>query len=206
MTLRRIPVLFTLAILLAAASARLASAGNLPADWNTRDIGSVAAAGSASWDADTFTLKGSGADVWDDGDEFRFVYMPLTGDGEVVARVTSVQNVDQWTKAGVMMRETLSAGSKNAFMLVSAGKGLAFQRRASTGGTTASTIVGGAAPTWVRVTRSGSTFSAYVSADGASWKLVGSQSMTMTSTIYVGLAVGSHADGVVATAKFDGVR
>ncbi len=180
--------------------------GPLPTGWLNRDIGSVSAAGSAGYSSGVFTVKGSGADIWGSADEFQFVYKTLTGDGSIVARVTSVQNVNAWTKAGVMMRETLSAGARNALMLVSPGKGLAFQRRTATGGATTSTIVAGAAPSWVKVTRTGGTFSAYVSSDGATWKLVGSQSMTMPSTIYVGLAVGSHADGTVATAKFDNVK
>jgi regulation of enolase protein 1 (concanavalin A-like superfamily) len=105
------------------------------------------------------------------------------------------------------MRETLTAGSKHATMFVSAGKGLAFQRRTSTNGTSSSTagaLTG--APYWVRVTRSGSTFTAYQSADGANWTLVGSATMNMTATIYVGLAVTSHADGSLTTGTFTNVQ
>ncbi len=186
-------------------SSATTSGGTLPSGWSSRDVGSVGAAGGASYSSGVFTVKGSGADVWGSADEFQFVYQSLTGDGSIIARVTSVQNVASWTKAGVMMRETLSAGSKNAFMLVSAAKGLAFQRRTATGGSTTSTIISGAAPRWVKVTRSGSTFTAFVSSDGSSWTAVGSQSITMASTIYVGLAVGSHADGTVAKGTFDHV-
>ena len=55
--------------------------------------------------------------------------MPLSGDGTIVARVTNVQNTNPWVKAGVMIRETLAAGSRQAFMLLSYSKGTAFQRR-----------------------------------------------------------------------------
>jgi endonuclease/exonuclease/phosphatase family metal-dependent hydrolase len=105
-----------------------------------------------------------------------------------------------------MMRETLTAGSKHAFMLVSPGQGLAFQRRPSTGGLSEHTSGGnGTAPRWVKIERRGSTFTAYRSTDGVSWTTVGSETMNMTDTIYVGLAVGSHVDGDRATATFDGV-
>jgi len=58
----------------------------------------------------------------------------------------------------------------------------------------------------VKVTRSGATFSAYQSADGSNWTLIGSATMNMTATIYVGLAVTSHADGAIATGTFTNVQ
>ncbi len=131
----------------------------------------------------------------------------MTGDGVIIARVASVSNTSSWAKAGVMIRETLDASSRQALMLVSYSKGLAFQRRAATGGTSVSTagaLV--AAPYWVKLERIGNTFNAYASADGATWTLVGTDSIPMAPTVYVGLAVSSHVAGTLATATFDGVR
>jgi phosphatidylserine/phosphatidylglycerophosphate/cardiolipin synthase-like enzyme len=181
--------------------------GVLPSGWSTKDIGTVGAAGGAGYASGKFTVQGSGTDIWNSADEFRFVYKTLTGNGSIVARVATVSNTASWTKAGVMMRETLTAGSKHASMFVSAAKGLAFQRRPSTSGQSVSTSGPLAkAPYWVKITRSGSTFSAYISANGTSWTLVGTQTINMTSTIYVGLALCSHSDGALATATFDGVN
>jgi endonuclease/exonuclease/phosphatase family metal-dependent hydrolase len=88
-------------------------------------------------------------------------------------------------------------------MLVSPGKGLAFQRRTTTDGTSASTAGGsGLAPTYVKLTRSGNVFTAYKSSDGTTWTQVASATISMGSTIYVGLAVSSHVDGTVASATF----
>lgn len=183
------------------------SGGSLPTGWSTGDIGGVAAAGSATASSGTFTVKGSGADIWGTADEFRFAYRALTGDGSITARVDSITNQNAWSKAGVMMRETLTAGSKHATMFVSAAKGLAFQRRTSTNGTSTSTAGAlASAPYWVRVTRTGSTFRAYQSTDGVNWTLIGSATMNMTATIYVGLAVTSHADGALTTAVFSNVQ
>jgi endonuclease/exonuclease/phosphatase family metal-dependent hydrolase len=178
----------------------------LPSGWSSKDLGSVGATGSAtSSSSSSFTVTGAGNDVWGAADEFRFAYRTLSGDGSIVARVTTEEAVDAWTKAGVMIRETLSAGSRHAFMLVSPGKGTAFQRRGVTSGNSESSSSSGAAPSWVKLTRSGSTFKAYRSADGVTWTLVGSDSITMASTVYVGLAVSSHADPSLATANFDHV-
>jgi endonuclease/exonuclease/phosphatase family metal-dependent hydrolase/regulation of enolase protein 1 (concanavalin A-like superfamily) len=188
----------------AALAAGTASAQALPAGWSTKDVGAVATVGVATSVNNVFTVAGSGSDVWGAADEFRFVYTQLTGDGSIVTKVSALDNVNAWVKAGVMMRETLNANSRHAFMLVSAAKGLAFQRRTATAGESSSTAGGaGTSPYFVRLSRTGSTFKAEKSIDGVTWTTVGSQSITMASSIYVGLAVSSHVDGVLANATFE---
>jgi hypothetical protein len=182
---------------------RWSFAQSLPSGWSTVDIGPVGATGSATGNGTTFSVDGAGADIWGNADAFRFVYTQLTGDGSVVTEVTGEEYVANWTKAGVMMRETLDPGSRHALMLVSPGKGLAFQRRIDTNGLSTNTSGGaGTAPYFVKMTRVGSTFTAFASVDGATWTTVGSDSITMASTIYVGLAVSSHVVGNLATATF----
>jgi regulation of enolase protein 1 (concanavalin A-like superfamily) len=182
------------------------SASSLPAAWSHQDVGAVDPAGDATWDGTTFTVKGSGADVWGAADAMQFAYRTLDGDGSIVARVSSIQNVSNWTKAGVMIRESLDPSAVNAFMLVSRANGLAFQTRAATAGATTS-IAGStaAAPYWVRLDRSGSTVTAYQSPDGVIWTLVGAATVPMANTVYVGLAVTSHAVGNLAAATLDSV-
>jgi hypothetical protein len=178
----------------------------LPAPWLEQDIGSPAAAGSSSYSGGTFTVNGSGTDIWDTADKFRYVYQPLAGDATVVARVTAVQNTDPWAKAGVMIRETLTAGSRHAMMVLTPGNGLAFQNRTATGGVSAHTAGGAATvPYWVKIVRSGTTFTGYKSTDGTTWTSVGSATITMGTNVYVGLAVTSHNNPVLCTAAMDGV-
>ena len=98
------------------------------------DIGQVAAAGSTSTANGVYTVRASGADIWGTQDEFRFVHAQLSGDGEITARVDSLTATDPWTKAGVMIRETLNANSRFAYTLVSAGNGVSFQHRLLAGG------------------------------------------------------------------------
>src|SRR5947209_1572004 len=197
----RLSIAVILAVTVAPAIRLLAQ--SLPSGWSTTDIGAVGATGSASGSGGSFTVSGAGADIWGTADAFRFVYTTLTGDGSIVAQVTSEQYVANWTKAGVMMRETLDPGSRHALMLVSPGKGLAFQRRVDPGGLSTSTPgVFATAPYWVKLTRAGNTFTALQSPDGSSWSTVGSDTISMASTIYVGLAVSSHVAGTLATATF----
>ena len=193
--------LFLVSVFISLCASAFAQA--LPAGWSTADIGDVGATGNASGSGGSFTVTGAGADVWGTVDAFRYVYTTMNGDGSIVAQVASEQFIANWTKAGVMMRESLDPNSRHAFMLVSPGKGLAFQRRVDTGGLSTNTSAGaGAAPYFVMLTRSGSTITASISLDGASWTTVGSDTISMTSTIYVGLAVGSHAYATPATATF----
>jgi regulation of enolase protein 1 (concanavalin A-like superfamily) len=178
----------------------------LPSGWTSSDVGSVGIAGSASYAAGTFTVSGSGADIWGTADGFRYVYRTLTGDGSITARVASLQGADPWTKAGVMIRESLAAGSKHAFSLITTGNGVAFQRRTATDDVSTHTGgPGGTAPQWVRLVRTGNTISAYSSTNGTTWTLLGTDTIGMTSTVYVGLAVTSHDNGAAATATFDNV-
>jgi putative Ig domain-containing protein len=168
-------------------------AGVLPSPWAQRDLGSVGVAGTARLADGTFTVTGSGSDIWGGGDAFHFVYQPWTGDGSIVARIASVTTANNWSKAGVMFRQTLSGGSAHAVMLVSAAKGTAFQRRRSSGADSVSTTgSSSAAPRWVRLERSGNLFSAFESADGINWTFVGSDTIAMAQQIFVGLAVTSH--------------
>ena len=179
---------------------------SLPAGWSDRDIGSVPIAGSANDTNGTFSVTGSGADVWGTADAFNYAYTTLNGDGTIVARVARVDTVSSWVKAGVMIRETLTAGSKHAFMLVSAAKGVAFQRREATGGTSVNTSGSlSTAPHWVKLTRSGNTFTAYESSDGTNWIQVGSDTISMAAKVFVGLAVTSHSTSASATCTLDNV-
>ena len=149
--------------------------------------------GSASFANGTYTISGGGADIWDTADQFHYVYQQVTGDVDVNARVASLTNTDVWAKAGVMVRASFSAGAAHASMFITPGQGYAFQRRASAGSVSENTGGGsGTAPGWVRVKRAGSLFTAYKSTDGQSWTVVGSDSITMGTTVFVGIAVTSH--------------
>jgi regulation of enolase protein 1 (concanavalin A-like superfamily) len=152
-----------------------------------------------------YTLEGSGADIWDTADAFHFAYQALTGDGSITTRVVSLTNTDPWAKAGVMIRESLDANARHALVAVTQGNGVAFQRRTETSGTSANTSGASvSAPYWVRLTRSGNSFSAFQSPDGSTWTQIGSAvTIAMASSVYVGLALTSHDNAVLATVQFD---
>lgn len=188
-------------------SVRSVGASTTPTSWTSQDIGSVGVSGSASEQSGgTVVVRGSGADVWDTADGLHYRWQAVRGDVDIVARVASVEYVHRWTKAGVMIRGDLSAGAAQAFMLVSAGRGTAFQRRLAPGDLSLSTSDGsGTAPMWVKLERRGNTIRAYQSSDGSNWALVGSDDFAMSEEAYVGVAVTSHDNSRLATASFSGV-
>src|SRR5436190_4438290 len=185
------------------------SAPPSPTNWSNQDIGNVGVSGATSADSSgtVLTVTGAGADVWGTADALQYAYRTLDGDGSIVARVASVQNINAWSKAGVMIRETTDPGSSQAFMLLSSSKGTAFQRRQTSGGASVSstgstTLV---APYWVRLDRAGAPFTAYQSPDGVLRSLVGIDAIPMATRVLVGLGVSSHTTTATATGVFDNV-
>jgi hypothetical protein len=171
------------------------------------DIGSPAIAGSAAFSSGTYTIRAAGADIWGTADQFHFLYQTMTGNGEVVARVASIGNTHAWAKAGVMIRESLTAQSRHAMVVTSVGKGYAFQRRPDPGAFSEHTAGGsGTAPGWVRLVRTGDLFEAYRSSNGSAWTRIGSDTIAMGATVYVGLAATSHSVAAATTVVVDNLR
>jgi fibronectin type 3 domain-containing protein len=175
----------------------------LSAPWQTTDIGSVGLTGSASVASGVYTISGAGQ-LTGTSDSLRFLYQPLSADGEIKARLTSVQTDNANCRFGVMIRDNLSPNSKYAFMGVSQDLKFRWQRRSSSGGNTASTISTASTPpnTWVRLVRAGSTITGYMSDDGSNWTRVNSRSISMATNVFIGFVAASGSTNSVNTAVF----
>lgn len=187
------------------------TAATVPVNWQSGDVGAVGAAGSTIWrDISTATVQGSGADIWGTADAFQFVDKPLTGDGDLVARVLSLGNTDPWAKAGVMLRESRAPGSRFALMMMTPGaNGASFQYRTATDGNAGPSNSADKVtflPRWVRISRRGNVISGYHSVDGNTWTFSNSVTLNLPGTIRAGLAVTSHANGTLATASFTNIK
>jgi hypothetical protein len=142
----------------------------------------------------TYTMTGTGADIWGNSDEFHFAFKTLSGAGSIVARVQSIENTWGWAKAGVMIRETLDADSAHAMMVVTPTQGVSFQRRNVTGDISVDDTTGGiTAPYWVKIERDvAGNFTAYSSTNGSNWLPEGlPDNISMGSNVYIGLVVCS---------------
>ncbi len=186
-----------------------------PPSWSDLDVGTVGIAGSASYGSDNFTVSGNGSQLWNTADTFNFTYQSLSGDGTIVARLFSLQGTSGLLQsAGVMIRETLTPGStyaaeeygNNGF----GGYYPSTMWRSSTGGSTSGQSNSGDTerlPLWMKLVRSGSTFTGYESTNGVDWTQVGSSiSISMATNVYIGLFANSGDTSTLGTATFDPSR
>jgi len=190
-----------------------------PRDWTAHGVGELSlwfrgypeSVGSfTEGPVGTFTMTAAGADISGSADEFHFAYRTLTGAGTIVARVDSIVDTHPWAKAGVMIRETLDPDSKHALVAITPGQGVASEGRTVTDSASFSTNETGiTAPHWVKLQRDvAGNFTASHSTNGSSWQPVGGSvptSIPMGGTVYVGLALTSHAATSTCEAKFSNV-
>ena len=127
--------------------------------------------------------------------------------GQITARVVSLTPTDAWTKAGVMIRESMSPDARQAIMVVTPGQGSAFQRREESG-QTARHVAGPpvTAPYWVRLRWSKGEVVASVSEDGRAWKEAGRALVPFSGQVLPGLCLSGHHAGQMGAASFDQVK
>jgi hypothetical protein len=160
--------------------------------------------------AGTFTMTASGTDITGTSDEFHYAYKMLAGAGSIVAKVNSVDNTNDWAKAGVMIRESLDADSAHAMSFVTPAYGVVFEYRPSAAAAnvgTAGQQTGITAPYWVKIDRSISgLFTASCSANGTAWQTLGTpQTIPMATNVYIGLAITAHDAAGTCQAVFSNV-
>jgi regulation of enolase protein 1 (concanavalin A-like superfamily) len=176
--------------------------GQLPSPWLDTDVGSPALAGSASYSNGVYTVNGAGADIYGTSDQFNYVNQPASGNGTIVARVTSQTNTSTNAKAGIMFKQSTSAGS--SYILIAAGPAgnikVQYNFNGSAGGGTYTFP-----NVWMKLTKAGSKFTAYLSSDGVNWTSILSKTLTTTDPVTTGLFVCSHNATALGTATFDNV-
>ena len=188
----------------------------LPQGWTDSDIGAVGQPGLSSYDAGTYTVHGAGADIWGTADAFHFLSQGLSGDGQIVARVTGVESTNSFAKAGIMMRLGPGGASDSHVVLDLRPTGdIEFMTRSSVGQST--TFIAGVsqqAPVWLKLAlsgTSGTTISGSVSTDGLHWTVLGATDPNFAEmhagdgSVAAGLVVTSHDASTLNTSTFDNV-
>ena len=190
-------------------AAKPLATGALPSGWLTAEIGSHngGSAGFANVNGGTYAVNGFGTWIGGTGDNVTFVYKQATGDGTITGRINRISGT--LLKTGLMIRESLNADAKAVAMTLGEG-GWRFARMgyrtviaASMGSVLGNTYTW--QPAWFRITRAGNTFTAYESSNGTTWFQVGTATISMAATYYIGLVVTSGNATAQNTTIFDNV-
>ncbi|HEX2100694.1 MAG TPA: alginate lyase family protein, partial [Candidatus Synoicihabitans sp.] len=186
------------------ASTPLADSPTLPTGWTRRDIGSVAAAGGATYGTaagGTFFVSGSGAGIGGTADGLSFAFATVSGDAMITARRIGMSgSAGANGRIGIMFRESLAPEAKTQTLVVGdlGWREARFGTRATPGGEMSFINGNGySASAWFRLMRTGDTFSAYQSGDGLTWHFVGSTVAAMADQVHVGIAVSSSSASVL---------
>jgi hypothetical protein len=165
----------------------------------------------------SFAIDGAGADLYYDVDQYSAVYQPgAEHDGSTtVVELTAQAHTSDWAKAGIMVRDDITKPNSSPGYLILAeapGKGYVLQwdstgsGRLDSNSAPANQGSGTAAyPSWLKLVRSGSTYTGYYSTDGTAWTQVGTATLPgVTATQDVGVFTSSHSEGTSGEADFTG--
>jgi hypothetical protein len=83
----------------------------LPVGWLDQDVGQTGLLGSSTYSSGTFVVQGGGVGLYSDTDAMHFVYQDLSGDGQIIARLVSLQQSGSSAAAGLMIRTSLSSNA-----------------------------------------------------------------------------------------------
>lgn len=173
-----------------------------------QDIG-ISGSGQTVAVANGYDVTATGADIGGGAaDAFHFGWQQRTGNFDVRVRVAGITVTDAFMQAGLMARETLNADSRFAAALGSSPQLGAFFESRGTAATKATTAAPpGGYPAnyphmWLRLQRSANNFTGFASFDGENWTQLGSASVGLPNTIYLGMAVSSGTTNTAARVEF----
>ncbi|KAL3801538.1 hypothetical protein HJC23_000976 [Cyclotella cryptica] len=157
--------------------------------------------GSIEVSPGSWSINGSGYDIWGGSDSFHFYNFERTSDVTVTAFVESWITSHSWAKGGVMIRESLAANSAHAMLVSTGASGVSHQWRQSTGGSSRDvTTYPGTKKVWLRMVKEGSKITSYMKLDyERDFEQFYVQDIPFTSSsFFVGIAVTSHLQGSLA--------
>jgi len=150
-------------------------------------------------------VSSAGGDIWSTEDAFRYIYTTLDGDGEMTVRLISTSTPT--AKGGLMIRESLTAGSRHATIAIIPQGGSGFQWRLETDGDsdyTPSSIV--ELPCWLRLRRSGSELIGLASTNALDWAEIGRKTFVFPNRVYIGMVTASRISGISYSSSFDQIQ
>jgi hypothetical protein len=162
--------------------------------------------GAISYDpsTETYTVTGSGSDIWDTSDHCFFASQLVKGNVQITAKILDRPS----GKAGVMLRESLDGPARMVLLAGTASNGVVYQYRGKTGGAAgwsgkpAITDRNFAGALFLRLVRNGATITPFVSTDGKTFTQAGlprTFDPPLAESLYVGYAVTSQDAGTLGS-------
>jgi len=165
-----------------------------PEGWLSHDLGIMKTAGFAMQEADLFTLGGS-ANVSSPNlsEGFQFMHKSLVGDAEISTKIGAGEFPSPGGLAGISFQADSVALDAAMARLVYTGEAtVRFESRANKGAVLISHAeTEMSAPFWIRMNKTGSLMSAYLSEDGVSWTAFGTVELDLPDEFEGGLICGS---------------
>jgi len=173
------------------------------------DVGTVLHAGSVAFDAakQTYTIAGSGENMWSTRDAFHFAWKKASGDVTLTADIAFLgKGAQEHRKAVLMVRQSLDTDSAYADVALH-GNGLtSLQYREEKGAATHEIQANVSAPRRLRLLKRGAYFSLWLADESGKFQLAsGSTRIALQGPFYVGIGVCSHDANVIEKAVFSNV-
>lgn len=174
------------------------------------DVGSVLHPGAADYDAAqrSYTVSGSGENMWFTSDAFQFVWKKVSGDVTIAADIAfPAAGGSAHRKAVLMVRQSLDADSVYADV-ARHGEGLtSIQFREAKGGTTHEVQSNISAPQRLRLVKQGNYAYMLLAGEGAEPRMAaGSPRIELRDPYYVGIGVCAHDKDAVEKAVFSNLE
>jgi TolB protein len=173
------------------------------------DVGTNVKPGSATYIPETgqYVISGAGYNVWNDHDEFQFVWKKMKGDFILYARAEFLGNwVGYHRKVGWMIRKSLDGNSPHV-NAVEHGDGLtSLQFRRTAGAQTEEIKFKLTKANILELERKGNQYIMRAAIYGEPFATDTITGIDLGDEVYVGLFVGSHNPDVMETGIFSNVR
>ena len=168
--------------------------------------------GAVSYDARTqsYAIAGSGQNMWNDRDDFHFVWKRLNGNFIVSARARfTSKGVEAHRKIGWTIRPSLGTNAPHVTAALHGDGLISLQFRRTAGGITEEMKSGDSLPNAdvvIQLERRDNAFIMSVARFGDTLSTETLTDVSLPDTVYVGLFVCAHNDTVVERAAFSNVR
>jgi hypothetical protein len=173
------------------------------------DVGTVLHSGAVEYDGAkrTYTISGSGENMWATADAFQFVWKKMSGDVTLTADVGFLTKTgNEHKKAVLMLRQSLDGDSVYADVALHASGLTSLQFRDEKGVVTREIQSNISAPKRLRIAKRGDYVYMSLASDGEPKVAGGWLRVPLPGTFYVGLGVCSHDKDVVEKAVFSNVE